>query len=283
MDPSLKQQARQLVEQSLREDLGGGDLTTQTLFPEAVPACAELIAREDLILAGMEIAGMVFNHLDPSLRIQTHVRDGARVQAETPLVRVEGDGRSILMGERVALNFLQRLSGIATLTHRFVTALQGYSAKIMDTRKTTPGWRDLEKYAVRQGGGQNHRFNLNTGILIKDNHLELAGGLGQAVEKTKREFSHPLRVEVETTHLAEVQKALSAGADIIMLDNMPVEEMKQAVKMIAGRAVVEASGGITLQNVVPIAATGVDWISVGALTHSAPAADISLTLRKISG
>lgn len=271
---------RKLVEQAITEDVGSGDLTTQMIFPRAFKARAVLMAKEELILAGIEIASMVFETLDPTLKFLQVAVDGEPVKAGGLIARLEGDGRSILMGERVAINFLQRLSAIATLTAKYVAAVKGFKAGIVDTRKTTPGLRILEKYAVRMGGGHNHRFGLDHGILIKDNHVDLAGSLSQAVERAKKSAPHPLKIEVEARNLQEVQEALSSGADIILLDNMKPEEIKKAVEMIKGRALVEASGGITLSHVAEIAATRVDYISIGALTHSAPAVDICLNIDK---
>ncbi|MCI0527934.1 MAG: carboxylating nicotinate-nucleotide diphosphorylase, partial [Nitrospira sp.] len=252
---------RQLVEQALQEDLGGGDLTTQAIFPRPFKSQAALIAKEELILAGIEIASIIFETLDPTLKFRPVAVDGRSVQREGPIAHLEGDGRSILMGERVAINFLQRLSAIATLTSKYVKAVKGFKVKIVDTRKTTPGLRALEKYAVRVGGGHNHRFGLDRGILIKDNHVDLIGSLSQAVERAKKSAPHSLKIEVEARDLQEVQEALSSGADIILLDNMKPEEIKKAVEIIKGRALVEASGGISLPNVAEIAATGVDYIS----------------------
>jgi nicotinate-nucleotide pyrophosphorylase (carboxylating) len=271
---------RQLVEQALAEDLGKGDLTTQAIFPRFFKAKAILIAKEELIVAGIEVASIVFKVLDPTLKFRPMATDGKCIESDGLIARLEGDGRIILMGERVAINFLQRLSAIATLTSKYVKAVKGFKAKIVDTRKTTPGLRALEKYAVRMGGGHNHRSGLDRGILIKDNHVDLIGSLAQSVERAKKSAPHSLKVEVEARNFLEVQEALSCGADIILLDNMKPEEIKKAVEIIKGRALVEASGGITLTNVAEVAATGVDYISVGALTHSAPAVDISLNIDK---
>jgi nicotinate-nucleotide pyrophosphorylase (carboxylating) len=271
---------RKLIECALEEDLGVGDLTTQAIFPHPFRARAVLETKEELVLAGIEIASMVFETIDPLVKFRPVAVDGQTVKANRLIARLVGDGRSILMGERVAINFLQRLSAIATLTSKYVGAVKGFKSRIVDTRKTTPGLRILEKYAVRVGGGYNHRYNLGGGILIKDNHVDLTGSLSSAVEKTKKFSPHPLKIEVEARNLQEVQEALSSGADMILLDNMKPGEIKRSVEIIKGRALIEASGGITLANVAEIAATGVDYISIGALTHSAPVVDICLNIVK---
>lgn len=280
MENHLRQAARWLIERALEEDVAGGDLTTEAVFPGPFVARAVLTAREELVPAGLAVAAMVFEAVDPSLRFTALAQDGRPVKALEVLAEVRGDGRSILTGERVAVNFLQRLSGIATLTSRYVAAVRGHKARIVDTRKTLPAWRALEKYAVRLGGGLNHRFNLSSGILIKDNHVDLAGSLSKAVETARRSAPHPLKIEVEARNLEEVREALEAGADIILLDNFSPEEMRRAVERIGGKALTEASGGMTLSNVAAVAATGVDYISVGALTHSAAAVDICLDIKK---
>jgi nicotinate-nucleotide pyrophosphorylase (carboxylating) len=273
---------RALVRLALAEDLDAGDLTTRRLFPRAIRAKAVILAKQPAVIAGLPAARAVFRAVDPRVRVAFLVRDGARVEPGTVVATLSGDGRSILAGERVALNFLQHLSGIATLTRRFVDAVQGTRAVILDTRKTIPGLRALEKYAVRTGGGRNHRMNLSDGILIKDNHIALAGDLRSAVKAAKRRPGtgrrppHP--IEVEATTLEEVREALEAGAEIILLDNMPVAAIKEAVLLIGTRVKTEVSGGVHLHNVREIAATGVDAISIGALTHSAPAADLSLEI-----
>jgi len=269
---------RTLVRLALAEDLGAGDVTTRRLFPRAVRAEAAILAKQPAIIAGLPTARAVFHTVDKSVRFRARVREGARVERGTIVATLSGDGRSILAGERVALNFLQHLSGVATLTRRFVEAVRGTRAVILDTRKTTPGLRLLEKYAVRMGGGRNHRLNLGGSILIKDNHIALAGGLQPAIRAAKRRPGRARRrpIEVETTTLEEVREAVAAGAEIILLDNMPVATIKEAVLLIGTRAKTEVSGGVHLQNVREIAATGVDAISIGALTHSAPAVDLSL-------
>jgi nicotinate-nucleotide pyrophosphorylase (carboxylating) len=249
------------------------------LFPKAVQAKAVIQAKQEGIVAGLPVVKAVFKQVDPKLRFKPIVQDGDRIKSGMIIAHLYGDGRSILKGERVALNFLQHLSGIATLTAQFVVAVKSTKAKILDTRKTTPGLRVLEKYAVRMGGGQNHRMDLSDGLLIKDNHIALAGSLRKTVQLAKKNAPRGFKVEVEATNLMEVEEAVSAHADIILLDNMIVSQLKEAVMQIENRALTEASGGINLKNVREIASTGVDFISIGALTHSAPALDFSLELR----
>ena len=232
-----------------------------------------------MVVAGLGVARAVFAEIDPAISFEPVQRDGSKANAGREIARVRGDARGILKGERTALNFLQRLSGIATLTARFVSEVAGKGAEIIDTRKTTPGLRLLEKEAVRAGGGKNHRFNLGEMILIKDNHIALAGGVAPAVAAAKRVSSHPVKIEVEVKNLPEIEEALSAGAEILLLDNMDVKEFAQAVSLVRRKAPatrIEASGGVRLENVRAIAESGVDLISIGALTHSAPAVDISL-------
>lgn len=265
-----------LVRAALNEDLAWGDLTAWGAVPPGQAAEAQLLLKSPGVIAGLAVAVQTFALLDSTFVVELLVEDGMEVDPGIPVARLVGNARTLLSGERVALNFLQRLSGIATLTRAFVTAIAGTRAQIVDTRKTTPGLRLLEKYAVRQGGARNHRFGLADAALIKDNHILLAGGIGQAVHNLRRVLPLTSRIEVETEDLAMVEEALAAGADIIMLDNMTLEVMREAVALVAGRAVLEASGGVTLTTVRAIAATGVDYISVGALTHSAPALDISL-------
>jgi len=269
---------RVVVERALREDLGSGDLTTRLLFPKAIKAKAVIRAKQEAVLAGLSVAEAVFKKVDPKLKFESLTQDGDRVQSGTEIARIVGDGRSLLKGERVALNFLQRLSGIATLTAQFVEAVRGTKATILDTRKTTPGLRALEKYAIRMGGGRNHRMNLSDGILIKDNHIALTGSLKLAVQEAHRKAPRGLRVEVEATNLKEVEDALSAKADIILLDNMTIPQLKEAVSLINGRALTEVSGGVQLNTVRAIAVEGVDYVSIGALTHSAPAVDLSMDI-----
>lgn len=268
-----------LLDLALLEDLGGGDITSNATVPATAQAQGTLLAKAQGVISGMEVAAEVFHRVDPEIVFQPLVADGAFVNHGMPIARVAGNARSILVGERLALNLLQRLSGVATLTSHYVAAVQGTKARVVDTRKTTPGLRVLEKAAVRHGGGQNHRFGLSDGVLIKDNHLAAVGGperVAKAISLARAGAPHTARIEVEVTSLEELQQALAAGADIVMLDNMDVETMRRAVAMNAGRALLEASGGVTLETIRAIAETGVDLISVGALTHSAPALDISL-------
>jgi nicotinate-nucleotide pyrophosphorylase (carboxylating) len=273
--------ATDIIELALREDIGTGDVTTLSLIPEELEAKGIMLAKEAGVVSGLGVAEAVFRRVDDRIRFEAIVTDGARLQERTALARIHGPARSILMGERVALNLLQRLSGVATLTSRFVDQVKGTKAVIVDTRKTTPGLRVLEKRAVVDGGGQNHRFNLSDGVLIKDNHLAALGSsdrITRAIQLARRRAPHTVRIEVEVTTVVEAAEAVEAGADIILLDNMSIEGMKSAVDLIGGRALVEASGGVDLTSVRAIAETGVDLISVGALTHSAPALDISLEL-----
>jgi nicotinate-nucleotide pyrophosphorylase (carboxylating) len=267
-----------LIEQALLEDIHTGDITTQALIPADSRASARLIAKEELTLAGLFVAERVFKRLDADVEFIPGLAEGALAAKGALIATVRGRAAELLMGERVALNLLQRLSGIATLTLRYVTAVAGTGARIVDTRKTTPGLRELEKYAVRVGGGINHRSGLYDGILIKENHIAATGGIGEAIKRARDYIPHTLKIEIETETLAQVNEALASGADIIMLDNMSIADMRSAVAAIAGRALVEASGGVTLETVRAIAETGVDIISVGALTHSARAMDISMLL-----
>ncbi len=273
---------RRAVRRGLEEDLGEGDVTTSALLPAAAPARATIVAQQKLVVAGMAAAVQCFLAVDAGLRLSVARPDGAEAGPGDVLLKLEGDGRSILMAERVALNFLQHLSGIATLTREFCRAVRRYPAVIMDTRKTLPGWRALQKWAVALGGGTNHRFSLGDGILIKDNHLALFDRDGSAVRaacctvRPRATRTAPVIVEVES--LSEVRQALDGRADVILLDNMRPSQVRKAVKLIDGRALVEVSGGITLKNVRAMAAAGADRISIGALTHSAPAANLSLTV-----
>jgi len=267
-----------LIEQALLEDIHTGDITTKALIPADSRASARLIAKEDMVLAGLFVAEKVFKRLNPAIEFIPGPAEGSKVAKGALIATVRGTTAELLMGERVSLNLLQRLSGIATLTSRYVAAVAGTGARIVDTRKTTPGLRELEKYAVRVGGGINHRTGLYDGILIKENHIAATGGIGEAIKRARDYIPHTLKIEIETETLAQVDEALASGADIIMLDNMSLVDMRSAVATIAGRALVEASGGVNLETVRAIAETGVDIISVGALTHSARAMDISMLL-----
>ncbi len=272
-----------VVEAALAEDLPWGDPTTDNLIPAGVRARAEAVVKAEGVIAGLPVFERVFCRLDPRVRVELYCHDGAAVRPGDVVALVEGPARSILRAERVALNFLQRLSGIATLTARYVAAVSGLPCRIVDTRKTTPGLRFLEKYAVRMGGGANHRFGLSDGILVKDNHLALLRregiSLPTALADLRRRIPHGVRIQVEVESLAEAEAALAAGADALLFDNMPLDLLRQGVALARGRAITEASGGITLENVRAVAETGVDLISVGALTHSARALDVSLELR----
>jgi len=277
MIPRLRE-IRGIVNQALAEDDVRNDVTTRLLFQKKILAEGVIRAKEEAILAGLPFARLSFQIVDPKLRFHSIARDGRRVKPGAVLARVRGDGRSLLKAERVALNFLQHLSGVATLTRRYVDAVHGTRARILDTRKTTPGLRLPEKYAVRMGGAKNHRMSLGDGILIKDNHLALAGGVGEAVRSAKKRAPRRSIVEVEASNLTEVVDALSARVDRILLDNMTLLRIREAVATINGKALTEVSGGVNLSNVRAIAAEAVDFISIGGLTHSAPAVDISMEI-----
>jgi nicotinate-nucleotide pyrophosphorylase (carboxylating) len=266
----------QVVRVALTEDVGEGDVTTDGLVDDNATCRARLLLKEPGVVAGLDVAGEVFRTLDPNARFAAHVADGERIgAAPSALAEVEGSARALLTGERTALNLLGRLSGIATLTRRFVDAVDGTGARILDTRKTTPGLRALEKYAVRCGGGTNHRFGLDDAILVKDNHLRVAGGIFRAVDRL-RAASPGMPIEVEAETLDDVREALAAGVEGILLDNMPPQLMRRAAALAAGRATLEASGGVSLVTVREIAETGVDFVSVGALTRSARSLDVSM-------
>ena len=278
---SLKSEdIRRAVELALAEDVGSGDVTTIALVPEAAMATAIMRTREPIVVAGLPLAEAAFSALSNQVKIESQVHDGKQLEAGQSLLKITGPARAILTGERVALNFVQRLCGIATLTHKFVEAVKGTTARILDTRKTTPGWRAFEKYAVVCGGGQNHRMGLFDMLLIKDNHLaalshETKSSIATAVERARASFPN-LKIEVEADTLEQVEEALAAGAGLILLDNMTPAQLRAAVEKCKGRAETEASGGINLSTIRTIAETGVDYISVGALTHSARAVDIGL-------
>ena len=265
-----------IILRALKEDMPMGDITTDSIIDPDAVCSARLIAKESGVLAGLKVFERVFRLLDPRIYIETYCNDGDRVENGTLIMHLSGNARAMLKAERTALNLLQRMSGIATETRRFVDALKGYSSKIVDTRKTVPGLRYLDKYAVRAGGGTNHRFCLSDGILIKDNHIKAAGSIKEAVRRARAAVPHTIKIEIETETMEQVKEALEAGADIIMLDNMSTDDMKKAVDYIAGRALTEASGNVTVERVVDIAKTGVDLISSGSLTHSVKAMDISL-------
>ena len=267
--------AQPLIELAIAEDIGPGDATSEAVLPADLALQGRIIAKARGVIAGLPVAETVFSRVDPALRFAPHVHDGASVTPGDVVAEVTGPGRGMLAAERLALNFLQHLSGIATLTRAFVDAVAGTQAAILDTRKTHPGYRVLEKYAVRMGGGQNHRMSLNDMLLVKDNHIEAAGSLTAAVERARA--PHPnLPIEVEVKNPVELREALGLGVDRIMLDNMDLEQMREAVQMTDGQVALEASGGVSLERVAAIAATGVDYISVGALTHSAAALDLSM-------
>ncbi|MFD0591133.1 carboxylating nicotinate-nucleotide diphosphorylase [Paenibacillus sp. GCM10027627] len=267
----------------LAEDIGSGDITTETTISRDSRSKAVIHVKDNGIIAGIPVARLVFEVVDPTLQFRSFVQDGDAVAKGTVIIEVEGKTHSLLTGERLALNLMQRLSGIATKTKAYIDAIQGLPVRLVDTRKTTPGHRMLEKYAVRIGGGSNHRFGLYDAVMIKDNHIKGAGGITQAVQSARRQIPHTMKIEVETESLAQVEEALGSGADIIMLDNMPNDRMKEAVKLIKGRSphvIVEASGGVTLETIHGIASCGVDVISVGGLTYSFQALDISLDLNE---
>ncbi len=266
---------------ALLEDIGEGDVTTNTIIPGNHRAKAVLIAKEDFVLAGLPFTERIFKLINSALKFKANKKDGDIVKKGAVIAAINGNTRSLLMAERTALNILQRLSGIATLTYRFVEKVKGLPVKIIDTRKTTPGLRTFEKYAVRAGGGKNHRVGLFDGILIKDNHINAAGGIEKAVNMAKLKAQHMLKIEVEAKNIREVRSALSADAEIIMLDNMSIEDVMKSVKLIRSqnpKVIIEASGNINLENIRAVAETGVDLISVGALTHSAAAVDISMDI-----
>ena len=269
---------RSLVTQALAEDRGRGDITTAATIPHGTRARGIILAKVDLVVAGLDVAAEVFRQVDPHTAFEVQWGDGSRVQKGETVAVVRGDARALLEAERTALNFLQRLCGIATLTAKYVDAAGG-GITILDTRKTTPGFRALEKYAVRCGGGTNHRQRLDDGILIKDNHKRLAGGVGEATTRALRD-ARGLPVEVEVEDLAELEEALRAGAPRILLDNFTTYDIREAVARIAGRAEIEISGGVTLERIPELATTGAHYVSVGALTHSAPSADLSFELHR---
>lgn len=265
-----------ILRDALEEDLGWGDITTEAVVPLEAEARAVIVSREEGVIAGLEVAEAVFRILDASMLVDPLVPEGSTISKEAPLCNIRGRARAILSGERVALNLMQRMSGIATAARSMAMIAEPHHVKVTDTRKTTPGLRMLEKYAVRVGGGYNHRMALDDAVLIKDNHLVAAGGVSEAVRRARRRVGPLVKIEVETESLAQVEEALRAGADVIMLDNMEPDRMREAVKLIGGRALVEASGRIRLENIHQVVTTGIDFLSMGWLTHSAPPLDLSL-------
>ena len=267
-----------IIERALLEDIGTGDITTESIIPSNLKAKGIIKTFEKGVIAGLDIACLIFQKLDAEIVFQEKTKDGTKVIRGKELAEITGPARTILMGERVALNFLQRMSGIATITSKFCEEVKDFPVRIVDTRKTTPGLRILEKYAVRMGGGYNHRFGLYDAVLIKDNHIAIAGGIKSAVDSVRKQSSHTVKIEVEVESLSQLQEALKAQVDIIMLDNMDLETMKEAVKMVKGKTLIEASGEITLEKVRKIAQAGIDVISIGALTHSVKSLNISMEI-----
>lgn len=268
-----------LIDLSIKEDIAQGDITTNNIIPENSTAIAQIVSKTYGVIAGMPLAEIIFKKLDKNISFKQLFADGENVEPKNVLAEISGSYRAILSGERLALNFLQRMSGIATETQKYVKAIENYKTKILDTRKTIPGFRILDKYAVKTGGGTNHRFGLYDMVMIKDNHIKVAGSITNAVKQIKKNIKQNIKIEVETTNLEEVKEALNANADIIMLDNMSIDIIKQAVKIINHKSLSEASGNMSLDKVKEVAATGVDFISVGALTHSVKAMDISLNIK----
>ena len=282
-DITMRLKADQLIMEALKEDISSEDVTTNSVMKEAADGEVELICKQDGIAAGLEVFGRVFKLLDEKVEITFFCKDGDEVKKGEKMGILRGDIRVLLSGERVALNYLQRMSGIATYTHDVAKLLEGSKTKLLDTRKTTPNMRIFEKYAVRVGGGYNHRYNLSDGVLLKDNHIGAAGSVTKAVRMAKAYAPFVRKIEVETENLAMVKEAVEAGADIIMLDNMTPEEMRRAVELIDGRAETECSGNVTKENIERLVSLGVDYISSGALTHSAPILDISLKNLHVTG
>jgi nicotinate-nucleotide pyrophosphorylase (carboxylating) len=275
----VSQPILKIIKNALAEDIGTGDITTQATVCGKKKGRALAIAKDDFVVAGVDVFTETFKCLDKNIKVKKIINDGSRVKKDALIAEVSGSLSGILKAERVSLNLFQRMSGIATLTAKYVEAVRGFKAVILDTRKTVPNLRILDKMAVRLGGGTNHRIGLYDGVLIKDNHIEAVGGITAAVNAQRKELPRKMKIEVETKNLTEVKEALRCGVDIIMLDNMSVPVMKKAVALVAGQALIEASGNVSLQNVARIAAIGVDYISVGELTHSVRAADISLKIK----
>jgi nicotinate-nucleotide pyrophosphorylase (carboxylating) len=267
-----------LIKYALNEDIGSGDITTNSIIPADMTATASMIAKAPGVIAGLQVAEYAFRSLSPDIEWNPLINDGDRVQKGDYIVKIKGPYRALLTGERLALNFLQRMSGIATMTSKYVEAVKGFKTEILDTRKTVPGMRILDKYSVKIGGGTNHRIGLFDMVLIKDNHIKVAGGISKAIDQVRKNSNYGIKIEVEATTLEEVREALGKDIEMIMLDNMDTATMAEAVKIIDGRAKVEASGNMTLDRLKEVAATGVDYISIGALTHSVMALDISMNI-----
>jgi nicotinate-nucleotide pyrophosphorylase (carboxylating) len=267
-----------LIDLALEEDIGAGDVTTENLVSPQAQGSGQVVAKEALVLAGLDVARKVFERLDPDITWQPHRSDGDAVDAGTSVLTVSAKLQALLKGERVALNFLQRLSGVATQVRTYIAKIPADGARLVDTRKTTPGWRALEKYAVRVGGAGNHRMGLYDGVLIKDNHIAACGGVAAAVTQIRGRISHLMKIEIEVTTLEQVREALAAGVAVIMLDNMEIDQIRKAVALIDGKAVIEVSGNVTDARLARLALTGVDIISVGALTHSARCVDLSMRI-----
>lgn len=280
MDFSIKENILidKIIEQALLEDIWTGDITSESIIPYDLKAKGIIKTSDEGVVAGLDIVFLVFKKLDSEICFQSKTKDGNKILPGEILAKITGPAQTILKGERVALNFLQRMSGIATITSKFCQEVKAFPVRIVDTRKTTPGLRILEKYAVRMGGGYNHRFGLYDAVLIKDNHIVVAGGIRSAVNSVRKQISHTVKIEVEVENLSQLQEALKMKTDIIMLDNMDLENMKKAVKMARGKVLIEASGGITLEKVRKIAQTGVNLISIGTLTHSVKSLDISMEI-----
>ena len=280
MDFSIKENILidKIIEQALLEDIGTGDITSESIIPLNLKAKGIIKTSEEGVVAGLDIACLVFKKLDSEICFQSKMKDGNKILPEEILAEITAPAQTILKGERVALNFLQRLSGIATITSKFCQEVKDLPVRIVDTRKTTPGLRILEKYAVHMGGGYNHRFGLYDAVLIKDNHIAVAGGIKSAVNSVRKQISHTVKIEVEVENLSQLQEALEMKVDIVMLDNMSLDMMREAVNIAKGKVLIEASGGITLDNVREVAQTGVDLISIGALTHSVKSLDISMEI-----
>jgi nicotinate-nucleotide pyrophosphorylase (carboxylating) len=266
----------EIIDNALREDIGTGDISTEAVVGAGEQVTATILAKDKGVIAGLEVAALVFERVDEMIKFKPLVEEGAQVEYGTEIAKVSGLSSSILIAERLALNLLQRMSGIATKTNYYKSLVADYNVRIVDTRKTTPNLRILEKYAVRVGGGANHRFGLYDAVMIKDNHILAVGSISKAVKQARKNIPHTMKIEVETENLIDVKEALEAGADIIMLDNMDVKMMREAVELIGEQAIIEASGGITAENIVEVAKTGVDVISLGTLTHSIKSLDISL-------